>query len=103
MTSEIGTDKEVSVLICGVVSGSPDLRSCKLSHVVSSAGCLIFVSFLQEKRLSNRAESSRSGLSQSLLGSFVTVTRGGTTLCSSVIVGRLFGDPTTSVLPLVLW
>ena len=32
------------VLISVVISGSPDLRSCKLSHVVSSAGCLIFVS-----------------------------------------------------------
>jgi hypothetical protein len=70
---------------------------------MSSGCCLRFVSFLEETRLSNGAESSRSELSQSLFGSFVTVTRGGTTLCSSVIVGRLFGHPTTSVLPLVLW
>lgn len=34
-----------------VISRSPDLRRCQLSHTVLSAFCLIFVSFLQALRL----------------------------------------------------
>jgi hypothetical protein len=41
----------VSILISGVISRSPDLRRCELSHVMSSAFCLKLVSFLEPLHL----------------------------------------------------
>ena len=76
-----------SVLKLRVVSRRSHLRCCTLSHVVSSAVCLRFMSFFSGPLFSClRAQWSDSGTEGSIVSSLVTVTKGVTASLRTYIV-----------------